>query len=187
MNAESLQTPGCFRIFPKRVKDGRGEFVKIFVDEDYRCMGLPTQFAEEYYSRSVKGVLRGLHFQSPPHQYEKLLYCMHGAIRDVILDLRVGSPRFKMAEVIELDTEDRSALFLCEGIAHGFLVLSEWALVSYQTTAAYAPAYDDGILWNSIGADWGIASPILSARDAVFGKLEDFESPFVFEHAKVHR
>ncbi len=187
MKAESFQTPGCLRLFPKRVRDERGEFIKTFVHEEYESMGLPTRFAEEYYSRSVKGVLRGLHFQAPPHQYSKLVSCMHGAIRDVIVDLRVGSPRFRMAEIIELDAEDRSVLFLPPGIAHGFLVLSDSALLAYKTTAAYAATYDTGIRWNSIGVEWGIQWPILSERDASLPTLQEFESPFVYEPVEAYR
>jgi dTDP-4-dehydrorhamnose 3,5-epimerase len=181
MHTEPLRLPGCLRIVPKIVRDSRGEFIKPFVESDYRELGLRTNFAEEYYSRSVRGVIRGMHFQSPPYDYFKLVSCLSGQIRDVIVDLRVGSPNFRKCEVLELKAADGFVLYLPPGIAHGFLALSETAIVSYKVTSIYAPAHDTGVRWDSLGIDWGIKAPILSDRDATLPVLAEIESPFKYQ------
>ena len=180
MQIKTLSLPGCLEISPKIVLDLRGEFIKPFIASEYREAGLCTAFSEEYYSRSVRGVVRGMHFQTPPHAYCKLVSCLHGQIRDVIIDLRVGSPKFGQCEVLELDARDGKVLNLLPGIAHGFLALSDMGLVSYKVTSAYAPAYDNGIRWDSLPVDWGISAPVISARDAAFPTLAEFSSPFIF-------
>lgn len=181
MDTQSLRTPGCLRLFPHSSRDERGEFVKHFVLPEFEELQLPVQYAEEYYSISARNVLRGMHFQLPPFEHAKLVTCQQGSIRDALVDLRIGSPTYLQAEVIDLKEGDHSLLFLPPGIAHGFLVLSEWALVSYKVTSLYARASDAGIRWNSIGVEWGIHEPILSARDASFPRLADFQSPFDFD------
>jgi len=182
MNIEPLKLPGCFWLHPKAIDDKRGSFIKTFVAAQYHELHLPIVFEEEYYTRSVKHALRGIHFQTPPYEYCKLVTCLYGRIRDVIVDLRVGSPQFRKHEMIELDEEKNNVLYLSPGIAHGFLVLSEMALVAYKVTSPHAPANDTGIRWDSIGVDWGIESPIVSPRDASFQRLEEFESPFTYTH-----
>jgi len=186
MIIESSNLPGCLRITPKIVRDVRGFFIKPFVEVEYRKHNLRTDFAEEFYSHSFKGVLRGMHFQTPPFECFKLVSCLHGCIRDVLLDLRVGSPRFKTCEIIELDAENGNILYLPPGIAHGFLALSESATVSYKVTSAYAPDNDTGIKWDSIPVDWGIKAPIISTRDSSFQNLSDYESPFVYNPEETH-
>lgn len=181
MIVERLQTIGCLRLIVKRVQDERGEFVKPYVAAEYQSLGLPTQFAEEYYSVSTKNVLRGLHFQTPPHEHHKLVACILGSIRDVILDMRSGSPTYGRAEMMDLSESDHSVLYLPAGIAHGFLVLSDSAMVSYKVTSAHDAEHDSGIRWDSIGVDWGCDAPITSARDASFPMWDQFQSPFVFK------
>lgn len=180
MLVESLKLPGCLILKPKVVQDVRGVFVKQIVVAEYQCLDLPTTFAEEYYTRSSKNVLRGMHFQTPPYEYSKFVSCLDGYIKDVIVDLRVGSPQYKVAEVIELDARDGYVLFIPSGIAHGFLVLSESAIVSYKVTQYYFPANDTGVKWDSIPIDWGVKQPIVSARDLSFQNLSDYKSPFIF-------
>jgi len=180
MKIETLSISGCMKIIPKIVSDERGDLVKTFVQNEYRDLGLRTDYSEEYYSHSKSGVLRGLHFQTPPHEYYKIVSCLDGRIRDVILDLRAGSPTFRQCQVVELNAGDGWLLYLPPGIAHGYLVLSQNALVSYHVTSLYAPECDAGILWNSLPIEWGTNSPLVSARDAAFPRLADFATPFVF-------
>ena|SRR5664280_510994 len=132
MQIEPLSLSGCKKIIPKIVKDARGDLVKTFVKDEYRDLGLRTDFSEEYYSHSKAGVLRGLHFQTPPHEYYKMVTCLDGCVRDVILDLRAGSSTFRQCQVLELNAREGWSLYLPPGIAHGFLVLSQIALVSYH-------------------------------------------------------
>jgi dTDP-4-dehydrorhamnose 3,5-epimerase len=185
MKIETLCLPGCLQISPKIVRDARGEFVKPFIETEYRDAGLCIQFAEEYYSRSVRNVLRGMHFQTPPYQFYKLVSCIYGCIRDVIVDLRRGSPCFGVCEVIDLESTEGKVLYLPPGIAHGFLVTSDTAIVSYKVTAAYAPENDTGVRWDSIGVDWGLKDPIVSTRDASFQKLREFETPFTYDSREI--
>ena len=177
---EPMQLAGCVKIIPKVVKDDRGEFVKTYIESELAANGLHTDFKEEYYSRSKKDVLRGMHFQTPPCGYVKLLSCPSGCVRDVLLDIRVGSPTYGHHQVIELDGSEPVLLYLPAGIAHGFAVLSEFAVVTYKVSCEYAPSHDCGIRWDSFGADWNIDHPQVSPRDAAFPRFEDFNSPFTF-------
>ncbi len=183
MDVEALKLPGCLRLCPRVVADERGNFVKTFVDNEFRLLGLPTYFAEEYYSRSAPGVIRGLHFQVPPHEYGKLVACIYGKTKDVILDLRVGSPLHGQVEVIEMDASEGRVLYLPPGIAHGFLAHTE-VIVWYKVTSHYAPAYDTGIRWDSLPVDWGVDNPVLSARDRALPAWDEFVSPFVYRPAE---
>ena len=135
-------------------------------------------FAETYYSVSERHVLRGMHFQVPPQQHAKLVYCVQGAVLDVTVDLRRDSLSFGRSFSIELDGDDPCGIYIPEGFAHGFLTLSAQAILSYFVTSIYAPDCDSGIRWNSIGFDWPQRDVILSERDAGFLAIADFESPF---------
>lgn len=184
MRITSIEIPGCFEIQPEVFRDRRGTFVKVLQEEVFQRHGLVTQFAEEYYSSSRKGVLRGLHFQLPPHDHVKLAYCVSGRVFDAIVDLRRGSPTYGRHITLELSAEKANLLYLPSGIAHGFCVLSASAVVIYRVTTVYAPDYDAGILWNSVGIPWPVERPILSERDRGFPRFEDFHSPFVFAAAE---
>ena len=162
MIVERLRIAGCLRLVFQRLRDERGDFVKPYIAAEYKRFNLPTHFAEEYYSRSSRNVLRGMHFQIPPDAHSKLVSCLYGSIRDVIVDIRMGSPSYGTSEVIDLDWADCSSLYLPPGIAHGFLVLGDSALVTYKVTSAHVPAHDMGIRWDSIGVNWGVDAPIIS-------------------------
>jgi dTDP-4-dehydrorhamnose 3,5-epimerase len=158
--------------------DDRGSFVKIFHEEFFATHGLPINFAEQYYSRSKRGVLRGLHFQLPPHDHAKMVYCVAGEIMDVAVDLRIDSPTFGRHAAMTLSAGCANQALLVSGLAHGFYVLSEMAIVVYNVTTTYAPDYDTGIRWDSAGVPWPDAHPLLSPRDAALPRLSDFRSPF---------
>lgn len=170
--------PGCFEIRPFFAQDERGTFVKTFHSERFAEAGLPVNWREEFYSSSRKGVIRGMHFQMPPLDHEKLVYCMQGRVLDVVVDLRRDSPTFGRHVAIELDATQGHGLMIPKGMAHGFLALSDDVLMAYKVTTVHAPANDTGIHWNSFGLDWGIDQPIVSERDRAHPPLSDFASPF---------
>jgi len=181
MQATPTALPGCLLLQPRVLQDDRGSFVKPFTAQDFGALGLATQFAEQYYSHSRRGVVRGMHFQRPPAQHAKLVYCVHGAVFDVVLDLRAGSPAYGQAASFTLSAEEGNALYIPAGMAHGFCATSELATLVYNVTSAYAPEHDSGVRWDSIGVDWPVQAPLLSPRDLTFAALADFDSPFAYE------
>ncbi|MCF2584141.1 dTDP-4-dehydrorhamnose 3,5-epimerase [Mitsuokella multacida] len=180
---QKLETtiPGCYELQPIIHKDARGCFVKFFHQTTFLEIGLPTDYKEEYYSISTKGVVRGLHFQIPPYDQDKIVFCPEGKVMDVAVDIRAGSPTYGKYYSFILDSNKGNMAFLPKGLAHGFCVLSESALMLYKVTSEYAPMYDMGILWNSAGIPWPVKKPILSRRDQDFVTLSQFESPFYYE------
>ena len=172
---------GCYEISPRIIEDVRGRFVKTYHRDLFEKNELATNFSEQYYSISHKGVLRGLHFQTPPHDHAKLVYCLAGKVLDAIVDLRVGSPTFGKFELIELGATKANMLYIAAGMAHGFYALEDNTIMQYHVTSVYAPNHDVGIRWDSAGIPWPDSAPILSDRDAKFSTLADFASPFTFE------
>jgi dTDP-4-dehydrorhamnose 3,5-epimerase len=179
MDFEETPIPGAFLIRPTVVQDDRGNFVKVFHQPTFRDRGLEFQAEENYYSTSRRGVIRGMHFQTPPAAHEKLVYCIGGRVLDVILDLRKGSPATNQFFSTELSGENRHTLFLPAGVAHGFLALDEQSIVVYAVTAAHHPRCDAGIRWDSFGMQWPVTQPIVSPRDAALPPLREFVTPFV--------
>ncbi len=177
----SLPLSGCFEIQPKIFKDQRGTFVKTFHVDLFAQHGLNTEWKEEYYSVSHNGVLRGLHFQLPPHDHEKLVYCPSGSVLDAVVDLRKGSPTFAHHALITLSADKANMIYIPRGLAHGFYTLSESATVMYKVATVYAPEHDTGIRWDSAGIPWPSNNPVISDRDSKFIRLDDFKSPFVFK------
>lgn len=178
MRLTELPLSGCFLLQPRVFQDARGRFVKPLVVSELQAHGLRTDFVEQYHSTSAPGVVRGMHFQTPPHEHAKLVYCASGAVADVLLDLRRQSPTYGQAIELLLTAESGQALYLAAGIAHGFVAIEEPALMIYNVTSEYAPAHDSGVLWNSFAFDWGVAAPVMSERDRGFPTLADFVSPF---------
>ena len=159
-------------------KDERGQFVKTFHADFFSQHGMRADFKEQYVSVSKKGVLRGLHFQLPPHDHAKLVTCLEGEVLDVVVDLRKASPTFGKHAMFTLRGSEASQLYIPSGMAHGFYVTSDEATLLYNVTSAYAPEHDTGILWNSAGINWPDKSPILSGRDKEFAPFSDLKSPF---------
>lgn len=177
---EPLGLPGCHILTPRVARDARGAFVKTFHREVFAAAGLRHDFVEEYYSVSRRGVLRGLHFQAPPHDHAKLVYCTAGTVLDAVVDLRAGSPTFGHHRIVPLGSRQRNLVYIAPGLAHGFYVTSASATLVYKTTSVYSPEHDCGIRWDSAGIAWPDASPLLSERDRGFPALRDFRTPFVF-------
>lgn len=172
---------GVYIIEPKTYKDNRGIFRKIFHDSEFKENGIDLVFNESFYTVSGKNVIRGMHFQVPPHDYCKLVYVPDGEILDVILDLRRDAPTFGKSISIRLSSESARQVYIPKGFAHGFAVLSDCATVTYLQTAMHSPEHDFGIRWNSFGYDWSIENPVLSERDRNFPALDEFQSPFLRE------
>lgn len=172
---------GCYELQPKVFEDERGRFVKIFHEQVFAEKGLETGFAEEYYSVSCKNVIRGMHFQLPPMDHVKLVYCVQGEVMDVVVDLRVGSPTYGQYAVFELSAIKANSIYIPKGMAHGFCAQSDQAIMVYKVSTIYSPAHDAGVLWNSVGIPWPTAKAILSGRDQSFPPIDKFVSPFRYE------
>lgn len=171
---------GCVEIHSSPRRDPRGTFVKTFHAEAFAAAGLRTDFREQYYSISGRGVVRGLHFQRPPHDHAKLVYCTEGAVQDAAVDLRLGSPSFGQHIAVNLTAEEGNMIYLAAGVAHGFATLSEKATLIYNVTCVYNQEDDAGIRWDSVGIPWRVTTPLLSDRDAHLPAFSDFPSPFRF-------
>lgn len=180
MQLNDTKIPGCYEISPRVFQDERGSFVKTFHTDFFSKHGLETNFAEEYYSVSHQNVIRGLHFQLPPEDHAKLVYCVLGEVIDAVVDLRVGSPTHGQFETFELSAEKANIIYVPPGLAHGFCVTSETAIMMYKVSTVYSPECDAGILWSSVGIPWESENPIISKRDRDFVPFSDFESPFTY-------
>ena len=159
--------PGCVVVEPRVFDDERGFFFESFNHDHLAGHGLSPSFVQGNVSSSARGVLRGLHYQWPKPQ-GKYVSVLEGEIWDVAVDLRRGSPHFGKWAAVLLSAENRRHVWIPEGFAHGFVALSELALVSYLCTSTYDPAADAGIRWNDadLAIDWPLANPQLSPKDA---------------------
>lgn len=168
---------GCFLLQPNRFEDQRGCFVKTYHQGLLAALGVNLEIREEFFSISHKNVLRGMHFQLPPHAHDKLVYCTRGAVLDVLLELRRGEGYGRVASA-QLSGENGQLIFIPKGIAHGFVALTDQALMLYKTSTVHAPESDSGIRWDSFGFDWDVDQPIISTRDEKHATFSDFVSPF---------
>ena len=169
-------------IEPKVFGDSRGYFIETYNKDDFFEAGLTLEFVQDNESKSKKGVLRGLHFQTK-HTQGKLVRVTEGQVFDVAVDLRKNSPTFGKYEGVILTDENKKQFYVPEGFAHGFLVISEVAVFNYKCTDYYAPEYDSGILWNDedIDIEWPLESIkeiILSDKDKIQRKLKDLKVLF---------
>jgi dTDP-4-dehydrorhamnose 3,5-epimerase len=178
MTFEPLPLSGAFLITLPAPADNRGLFVKTFHETTLAKAGIQFTLRESYFSVSRKDVIRGMHFQTPPHQHSKIVFCPQGAILDVIVDLRKASPTYGQHFATELSADNHKAYFIPEGFAHGFRSLTEDAMTYYLVSSEYYQPCDTGIRFDTIGFDWSIAAPIVSLRDQSFGALSAFDSPF---------
>jgi dTDP-4-dehydrorhamnose 3,5-epimerase len=185
MKLKATAIPGCFEIEYINRSDPRGSFVKTYQSKAFRELGLEASFAESFYSTSGTDVLRGMHFQMPPADGAKLVYCLRGSVLDVALDLRLGSPAFGKYAVFKLKAEDASAAYMPRGVAHGFFTSHGPATLVYNVSSEYDPGLDTGVLWESFGMEWPVSTPVLSPRDRSFPRLCDFASPFRFSPTEI--
>lgn len=172
--------PGVKVLKPFVHEDERGDFVKTFHESQLAEHGIQMTVREEFYSTSQAGVLRGMHFQVPPHAHQKLVYCLSGRVLDVVLDLRQNSPTYGHSVGFELSEANRHIVHIPVGFAHGFLSLDDGSRLIYKTDCVHMPESDMGILWNSFGHDWPVAdiTPTISGRDIAHPTMTDFKTPF---------
>lgn len=178
MKVSPTSIPGCLLIDPFHAADPRGSFTKIFQHSAFSAAGLQTEWREEYFSVSRRGVLRGLHFQTPPHDHAKVVHCLAGTCLDAVVDLRLGSPAYGRHETFELDAARPRIVYIPSGLAHGFCATSDNSILLYRTSTEYEASHDCGIRWDSAGIPWPTENPILSDRDRGFAPMADFASPF---------
>ncbi|MCF0207891.1 MAG: dTDP-4-dehydrorhamnose 3,5-epimerase [Bacteroidaceae bacterium] len=195
MNMIKTAIDGVMIVEPRVFEDARGYFFESYSDKDFneqlkenseyfRKLQKNIVFVQDNESKSSYGVLRGLHFQRPPFTQSKLVRCVKGAVLDVAVDIRKGSPTYGQHVAVELTENNHRQFFVPRGFAHGFAVLSETAIFQYKCDAFYAPQADGGIsiLDDSLGIDWKIptANALLSDKDTKHQMLKDFETPFDF-------
>lgn len=175
MRFTPTELPGVILVEPDVFGDARGFFMETYHQEKFAGGGIEETFVQDNHSRSVKGTLRGLHYQLAPSAQGKLVRALNGTILDVAVDVRPQSPTFKQWIAAELSGDNKQQLWVPAGFAHGFLVLSETADVAYKCTAFYAPEHERAVIWNDpeIGVDWPITDPVLSDKDAIAPKLAD--------------
>lgn len=173
---------GVVILEPRIFRDARGYFFESFSAREFQEKVSPTTFVQDNESYSSYGVVRGLHFQKPPYTQAKLVRVIKGAVLDVTVDLRKGSPTFGKHVAVELTEENHRQLFIPHGFAHGFAVLSDEVLFQYKCDNYYAPQSEGGIAWNDpdLGIDWRIPADkiILSEKDTRHPLLKDYDSDF---------
>ena len=184
MHVEKTALDGVLIIKPEVFPDERGFFMVAYEEKTYReALGITGNFVQDNISFSKKNVIRGLHYQVPPFAQGKLLQVHYGKIMDVAVDIRFGSPTFGRYVTVELSGENHQQLYIPEGFAHGFAVLSDEACFVYKCTGVYSQEHDRGILYNdpSLGIAWGVTNPVVSEKDRRLPLLKDISSGFVLE------
>ena len=179
MNFIPTGLDGVFIVEPKVFGDGRGFFMESWSKRDFEEAGFFYDFVQDNHSLStVKGTLRGIHFQRGEYAQAKLVRCVRGAVLDVAVDLRRSSPAFGRWVAVELSAENRRQLLIPRGFGHGFVTLTDETEFLYKADNFYAPAYEGGIRWNDaeLGIDWGVENPILSPRDAALPLWKEVRS-----------
>ena len=174
--------PGIVVIEPTVLSDKRGYFLESFNKNEFEKAIGKVSFVQDNESRSSKGVLRGLHYQKPPFAQAKLVRCIEGEILDIAVDIREDSPTYGLYHSDVLSSENKKQLFIPKGFAHGFVVLSEYAVFAYKVDNTYAPDYEAGILWNDkeLGVEWGVNEKeiFISDKDDQLPLFSEFKSPF---------
>ncbi|MFN4172629.1 MAG: dTDP-4-dehydrorhamnose 3,5-epimerase [Pseudorhodobacter sp.] len=186
MMVETTALEGVVILTPRRFADDRGWFSETWNAAQLAGQGLPAVFVQDNHSHSArKGTLRGLHYQAPPRAQDKLVRCTQGAILDVAVDFRQGSPGFGRWVAVRLGAGDGRQLFVPRGFLHGFVTLTDACEVQYKCTDTYAPDCEGSVRWDDpdLGIDWGlealgVQAPLLSPKDAAAPLLRDVTSPF---------
>ena len=177
MNVIKTEIPGVLIIEPKVFGDDRGFFYESFNEKAWcEATGIDTHFVQDNHSKSSKGVLRGLHYQLPPAAQGKLVRCVAGEVFDVAVDIRRKSPTFAQWVGVHLTAENKRQLWLPEGFAHGFQVLSDTAEFLYKTTNYYSPGHERSIVWNdpALGVNWPLVDDVkIAEKDATAPLLKD--------------
>ena len=182
MQIEDTTLPGVKILTPARFGDARGFFSESWNRKRMEEHGIDLDFVQDNHSMSAEvGTIRGLHFQAPPAAQDKLVRCGQGALFDVAVDIRKGSPTYGAWFGIELTAENGRQLLVPKGFLHGFITRAPMTEIIYKCTDYYAPDCDGAVRWDSCGIDWGVdGQPLLSQKDAAAPALAEFDSPFTF-------
>jgi dTDP-4-dehydrorhamnose 3,5-epimerase len=174
--------PGLLEIMPSVFGDDRGYFFESYSKEAFAQVGVYNEFVQDNQSLSNKGVLRGLHFQNPPFAQGKLVRVIQGAVLDVVVDIRKGSPTYGKHHKVMLSGENKLMFWIPPGFAHGFLTLEDQTIFSYKCTNLYNKESEGSVLWNDpeIGIDWNFENPLLSPKDIDARPLSELNSQFGF-------
>lgn len=176
---EELSIPGAKVLRAPVRGDGRGAFIKTFHLPDLHALGIDFEVAEQYYSTSQRGVVRGMHFQLPPDDHGKLVHCSRGRALDALVDLRVDSPTYRSSCTVDLDGMDGALVYMPRGVGHGFQARTDDTVLHYAVTSVYSADRDAGVRWDTVGVQWDdLDEPIISERDTMFPTLDEFDSPF---------
>ncbi len=185
MQVEKTKLPGVLILTPARFGDARGFFSESYSRARMAEHGITTEFVQDNHSVSARaGTVRGLHFQSPPHAQAKLVRCGRGALYDVAVDIRAGSPTYGQWVGVELSAENGRQLLIPDGFLHGFATLIDDTEIVYKCSDYYAPDCDGAVRFDdpAIGIDWGLSGdPILSDKDAAAPLLADLDNPFTWD------
>jgi dTDP-4-dehydrorhamnose 3,5-epimerase/CDP-3, 6-dideoxy-D-glycero-D-glycero-4-hexulose-5-epimerase len=178
MKFKQCEIEGVFIVETEVTSDSRGSFCKNYQRDFFLEANIESSIAEIYYSISHLDVIRGMHFQMPPFDHDKLVSCLSGEALDVVLDLRKSSPTFGHHTCFKLSFELGRSIFIPRGCAHGFLSKKDNTMMLYEVSTVYNPKSDQGIRYDSFGFDWDVVNPNLSQRDLGFKEFRFFESPF---------
>lgn len=180
MNIEPTALPGVLILTPKRFGDARGWFSESWNRRTLSHAGVDLpEFVQDNHSMSqAPGTLRGMHYQSPPHAQGKLVRCARGALWDVAVDVRAGSPTYGNWVGVDLTEDNARQLWIPAGFLHGFVTRAPHTEIAYKCTDHYAPDCDGAVRWDSLGIDWGVADPVLSDKDARAPGFGDWTTPF---------
>ena len=185
MNVIETKIPGVVIIEPRLFPDARGYFFESFSKREFEEKVGKIEFVQDNESKSSYGVLRGLHFQKPPYAQSKLVRVVKGAVMDVAVDIRKGSPTFGQHVAVELTEDNHRQFFIPRGFAHGFAVLTDEVIFQYKCDNFYAPASEGAIAWDDpdLGIDWRVPAEkvILSEKDKKHPRLKEMDSPFNYE------
>jgi dTDP-4-dehydrorhamnose 3,5-epimerase len=174
MRFETTTIPGLFAIRMERHVDDRGSFARLFCRDEFSAAGLVTDFVQQSLSVTLhQGTIRGMHYQNPPHEEVKLVRCVRGAIYDVVVDLRDGSPTYLWWQAFDLTPESNLTVYIPKGCAHGFQTLMDDVEILYQMSTAYAPGHADGFRYDddTVGIEWPKPLTVIAEKDLAWRPL----------------
>ena len=179
-----LSIPDVILLTPKVFSDERGFFMESYRNSIFKENGIDTNFIQDMLSHSKKDILRGLHFQKNPKAQAKIVTVVRGKIFDVVVDIRKNSPTYGKWISEILSDDNHKLLYIPEGFAHGYCILSDNADILYKVNEEYSPENESGIIWNDpkINISWPIKNPIISDKDNKFLKLENLDSDFIYKN-----
>ena len=179
MKFNKSKLEGVIEIIPDVFGDSRGYFLESYNKSVFQDQGIDIEFVQDNQSLSSKGVLRGLHFQAPPYAQDKLVRVIQGRVIDVVVDIRKASKTYGKYDVFEISAEKKNMVLVPKGFAHGFVTLEDDTLFVYKCSNVYNKDSEGGVLWSSLDIDWQIKKPLISEKDKILPKFEDFVTPFV--------